>query len=135
MKPLLLLSVILAALLLALPASGSDILGFTEEVSPPEQGNATEPYIAVDRSDGTVWVAWQASGTHVARSDDGGRSFVQTPIVDLFGRDLGDVDIAVGGPTPCTAPTSSCLPGTHRVYVSSLERAPLILQTRTCPPR
>src|SRR5436305_14596955 len=84
----------------------------------------------MDHSDGTIYVAWQASGTHVARSDDGGRSFVQTPIVDVFGNDVGDVDVSVGGPTPCAAPTSSCLPGTHRVYVSSIERAPLLLQTR-----
>jgi hypothetical protein len=124
-----LLAVIAAALLFAVPASGSDILGFTEEVSPAAETNATEPYIAIDRSDGTIYVAWQASGTDVARSDDGGRSFVQTPIADFFGRDLGDVDVAVGGPTPCATPTSSCLPGTHRVYVSSLERLPLILQT------
>src|SRR5205814_2773210 len=106
----------------------ADILGFTEEVSPAEQTNATEPSIAVDRSDGTIYAAWQASGTHVARSDDGGRSFVQTPIADVFGNDVGDVDIAVGGPTPCAAPTASCLPGTHRVYVTSLERLPLLLQ-------
>jgi hypothetical protein len=86
-------------------------------------------------------VAWQSDGSHVARSDDGGRTFVQTPEFDVFGRDLGDVDIAVGGPTPCatpvapttitigtaTAQTGGCLPGTHRVYVSSLERTPLIL--------
>src|SRR4051812_9144019 len=85
----------LAALLLfAIPASASDILGFTEEVSPEADGSATEPYIDIDRSDGTVWVAWQSSGSHVARSDDGGRSFVQTPEFDVFGRDLGDVDIA-----------------------------------------
>jgi len=42
-----------------------DLLGFTEQVSPPAQTNATEPYIAVDRSDGTVYVAWQASATSV----------------------------------------------------------------------
>jgi hypothetical protein len=53
---------------------------------------------------------------------------VQTPIVDLFGRDLGDVDVAVGGPTPCTVATTSCTPKTRRVYVSSLERAPMPLQ-------
>src|SRR5207237_6246029 len=76
-----------------------------------------------------VYVAWQASGTDVARSDDGGRSFVQTPIADLFGRDVGDVDVRVGGPTPCSTPTSGCLPGTHRVYVSSIEKLPLLLQT------
>src|SRR5919204_1648261 len=130
-----LLALILSALLLAMPANAGDLLGFTEQVSPQEETNATEPYIAIDHSDGTVWVAWQASGTHVARSDDGGRTFVQTPITDLFGRDLGDVDIAVGGPVNCTAdamqmPAIPCTPGTHRVYVSSLERAPLILQTR-----
>jgi hypothetical protein len=118
-----------AVLVLAIPAASSIIEGFTETVSPGAEGNATEPYVAIDRSDGTVWVAWQASGTDVARSDDGGRTFVQTPIADLFGRDTGDVDIAVGGPTPCPIATSTCLPGTRRVYVSSLEKLPLILQT------
>src|SRR5207249_4672201 len=68
----------------------------------------------------TVYVAWQASGTHVARSDDGGRTFVETPINNLFGSDVGDVDVRVGGPTPT---------GTHRVYVSSIEELPLVLQT------
>src|SRR5437870_13553534 len=92
--------------------------GFTTQVSPSSQTNATEPYIAIDRSDGTVWVAWQASGTHVARSDDGGRTFVQTPIDDLFGRDLGDVDIAVGGPTPCTVATCSSTHKIHHVNLS-----------------
>ncbi|MFL5950247.1 MAG: hypothetical protein ACJ74M_01445 [Gaiellaceae bacterium] len=116
------------ALVCAVPASASDILGFTEEVSPEAETNATEPYIDIDRSDGTIWVAWQASGTHVARSDDGGRSFVQTPIADVFGNDVGDVDIAVGGPTPCAVPTPTCMPGTRRVYVTSLERLPLPLQ-------
>jgi hypothetical protein len=124
------LAVLTSALVLVMPASAGDILGFTEAVSPEAETNATEPYIAIDHSDGTIYVAWQASGTHVARSDDGGRSFVQTPIVDVFGNDVGDVDVAVGGPTPCAAPTSSCLPGTHRVYVSSIERLPLLLQTR-----
>ncbi len=103
---------------------------FTTRVSPPAQTNATEPSLAVDRSDGTIYVAWQASGTHVARSDNGGRSFVQTPINDPFGNDVGDVHLRVGGPTPCATPTASCLPGAHRVYVTSLERLPLALQTR-----
>src|SRR5204863_652753 len=125
-----LLALLAIALVGAVPAGASDILGFTEEVSPESETNATEPYIDIDRTDGTVWVAWQASGTHVARSDDGGRSFVQTPIVDVSGNDIGDVDIAVGGPTPCATPTASCLPGTRRVYVTSLERLPLALQTR-----
>src|SRR5947209_4575758 len=129
MHRLLLLAAV-AALALPQAASSGDILGFTEQVSPDTQTNATEPSVAVDRSDGTIYVAWQASGTHVARSDDGGRSFVQTPIADLFGRDLGDVDVRVGGPTPCSSPTTNCLPGTHRVYVSSLERLPALLQTR-----
>ena len=123
------LAVLTATLVVAMPASAGDLLGFTETVSPDAETNATEPYIAVDRSDGTVYVAWQASGTHVARSDDGGRSFVQTPIVNLFGNDIGDVDTAVGGPTPCTTPTSTCIPGKHRVYVTSIERLPLLLQT------
>ena len=111
-------------------AAFADIIsGFTETVSPGAQTNATEPSVAVDRSDGTIYVAWQASGTHVARSDDGGRSFVQTPIADFFGRDMGDVHVRVGGPTPCATATATCLPGAHRVYVTSLERLPLILQT------
>jgi hypothetical protein len=103
--------------------------GFTTQVSPATQTNATEPSVAVDGSDGTIYVAWQASGSHVARSDNGGRSFVQTPITDFFGRDIGDVAIRVGGPTPCAAPAPTCLPGSRRVYVSSLERLPLPLQT------
>jgi hypothetical protein len=123
-----LLAALAVALICAAPAGAGDVLGFTEVVSPEAETNATEPYIDIDRTDGTVWVAWQASGTHVARSDDGGRTFVQTPIADLFGNDVGDVDIAVGGPTPCATPTSSCLPGTRRVYVTSLERLPLPLQ-------
>ena len=45
----------------------ADILeGFTEKVSPDNETNATEPSVAIDRSDGTVYVAWQAGGTHVA---------------------------------------------------------------------
>jgi hypothetical protein len=116
---------------LALPSAAlsSDILdlleGFTEQVSPAEDMNATEPYVAVDRSDGTVYVAWQSGGSHVARSDNGGRSF--TPVFSED--DIGDVDIAVGGPTPCTVPTSGCIPGSHRVYLTSLEMLPLPLQT------
>jgi len=111
----------------AAAAFGDIISGFTEKVSPDAQTNATEPSVAVDRSDGTIYVAWQAGGTHVARSDDGGRTFVQTPIP---GRDLGDVAIRVGGPTPCATPATNCLPGAHRVYVTSLEQLPLPLQTR-----
>lgn len=128
------LAVLGAALALSLSffaaAAFADIIsGFTERVSPDAETNATEPSVAVDRSGGTVYVAWQASGTHVARSDNGGRSFVQTPIADFFGRDMGDVHVRVGGPAPCAAATATCLPGTHRVYVTSLERLPLILQT------
>src|SRR5213076_46598 len=109
-------------------AALADIIsGFTEKVSPDGQTNATEPSVAVDRSDGTVYVAWQASGSHVARSDDGGRTFLQTAFPS---GDVGDVAIRVGGPTPCTAATSNCSPGTHRVYVSSIELTPLALQTR-----
>jgi hypothetical protein len=95
--------------------------GFTTQVSPAGQTNATEPSVAVDRSDGTIYVAWQASGSHIARSDNGGRSFVQLNELDPFGRDLGDVDVRVGGPS---------VSGTHRVYVSSLERLPLALQVK-----
>src|SRR2546423_2774799 len=101
----------------------ADISGFIERVSPDSETNATEPSIAIDRSDGTIYVAWQASGSHVARSDDGGRTFIQKPEIEL-GHDLGDVDIRVGGPTVCTVPPSGCVPGAHRVYVSSLERLP-----------
>ena len=47
------------------PSGGAGILeGFTEQVSPDAETNATEPSVAIDRSDGTVYVAWQASGTH-----------------------------------------------------------------------
>jgi hypothetical protein len=120
----------------ALIASTSRSTGFTTQVSPPGQDNATEPSVAVDRSDGTVWVAWQASGTHVARSDDGGRNWAQV----LSESDVGDVDVRVGGPTPCATPvaptivngltvTPGCTPGTHRVYVSSIEEIPFALQT------
>jgi hypothetical protein len=103
--------------------------GFTTQVSPANQTTATEPSVAVDRSDGTVWVAWQAGGRHVARSDDGGRTFVQTRINSVFGNDLGDVAIRVGGPTACAGASGGCTPGTRRVYVSSLERLPFALQT------
>jgi hypothetical protein len=126
----LLLSALAALLVWAAPASGGGILGFTEEVSPEAETNATEPYIAIDHSDGTVYVAWQASGTHVARSDDGGRTFTE-----LFHEaDVGDVDIAVGGPVNCAAdaahvPAISCASGAHRVYVTSIEETPLPLQT------
>jgi hypothetical protein len=115
--------------LLSLHALAADKTSFTRQVSPSSKANATEPSVAVDRSDGTVWVAWQASDTHVARSDDGGHTFVETAISNLFGSDLGDVDIRVGGPTPCNVLTSGCSPGTRRVYVSSIEELPLVLQT------
>src|SRR5438552_17683084 len=123
------LAVALSISFFVMSALADVISGFTEKVSPDAEMNATEPYVAIDRSDGTVYVAWQASGTHVARSDDGGRSFVQTAIGDVFGSDVGDVDVRVGGPTPCVIPAARCLPGTHRVYVSSLEKLPLPLQT------
>ena len=80
----------------------ADTTSFTRRVSPSSETYATEPSVAVDRSDGTVWVAWQASGTHVAGSDDGAHTFVEMPISNLFGSDVGDVDIRVGGPTPCS---------------------------------
>src|SRR5438876_10184023 len=104
--------------LLSLQALAADTTSFTRQVSPSSETNATEPSVAVDRSDGTVWVAWQASGTHVARSDDGGRSFVQTPIVSPFGNDVGDVDVRVGGPTSCPVAPGSCLTGTSRVWLT-----------------
>ncbi len=120
---------ILSAVILSAALSGQAAYaatGFTTQVSPVGQTNATEPSVAVDRSDGTVWVSWQASGRKVARSDDGGRTFVQTPVGDS---DVGDVDVRVGGPTPCMVATTTCLPGTHRVYVTSIEELPLALQT------
>src|SRR5205807_6706121 len=115
-------------------ASTNTSTGFTTQVSPSAQTNATEPSVAVDRSDGTVWVAWQASGTHVARSDNGGRTWAQV----LSESDVGDVDVRVGGPTPCATPVAptivngvtvvpGCTPGTHRVYVSSIEEIPFAL--------
>ena len=37
------------------PSGGAGILeGFTEQVSPDAETNATEPSVAIDRSDGTV---------------------------------------------------------------------------------
>src|SRR5882672_21113 len=114
------LFLLLASVGMAVTTLAAGLNGFSRQVSPPAQTNATEPAIAVDPSDGTVWVAWQGSGTHVARSDDGGRTFVETPINNLFGSDVGDVDVRVGGPTPS---------GMHRVYVSSIEELPLLLQT------
>src|SRR2546426_1706003 len=121
----------LTSLLLATPSARTEnIIGFTRQVSPPAQTNATEPSVAVDRSDGTVYVAWQASGSHVARSDDGGRTFIQKPELDPLGHDVGDVHIRVGGPSPCSTQTSSCTPGAHRVYVSSIEELPLLLQVK-----
>src|SRR3989442_11949251 len=128
MKPALPKFVLAGTVLCVLTLTAMGATGFTTQVSPDTQTNATEPSVAVDRSDGTIYVAWQAGGTWVARSDDGGRSFVQTPIVNFFGRDIGDVDARVGGPTPCSTSTATCLPGTHRVYVSSIERLPLPLQ-------
>lgn len=123
---------VVLALGLATAAAGGDLLGFTEDVSPDAQTNATEPSVAVDRADGTVYAAWQATGSKFARSDDGGRTFVQRPTTadDPFGRDLGDVHVRVGGPTPCSTPQPKCAPGSHRVYVVSLERLPLVLQVQ-----
>ena len=123
------LALALSVSFFAMSALADIISGFTEKVSPDAERNATEPSVAIDRSDGTIYVAWQASGTHVARSDDGGRTFVQTPIMNPFGNDIGDVDVRVGGPTPCITANTGCLPGTHRVYVTSLERLPFLLQT------
>ena len=115
--------------LLAVSARASASTGFTTQASPSSQTNATEPYIAIDHSDGTVWVAWQADGSHVARSDDGGRTFTEMAINDYLGSDVGDVAIRVGGPTPCAIVTTGCVPGTHRVYLTSISLVPT-LQTR-----
>lgn len=130
MRRLLLLLVIAIGGLAATQIAGADIIGgFTETVS-GDQTNATEPFVAVDRSDGTIYAAWQGSGSHIARSDDGGRSFVPLAEGDFFGRDLGDVVVRVGGPTPCAVASPTCLPGTHRVYLVALERLPLTLQVK-----
>jgi hypothetical protein len=114
-------------------AHAGSVTGFTTQVSPSSEANATEPSAAVDRADGMIYVAWQdGGGRHVARSDDGGRTFTQ---LMLPSTDIGDVDVRVGGPTPCattvtpTPGTLGCLPGTHRVYVTSIEETPLPLQT------
>src|SRR3989442_14842343 len=86
-------------------AAFADIIsGFTEKVSPDAQTNATEPSVAVDRSDGTIYVARQAGGTHGARSDDGGRRIAQAPTHDPSGRDVGDFHVPAGGPPECTPP-------------------------------
>jgi hypothetical protein len=116
-------------LLFAGSARAGTSTGFTTQVSPDSRTDATEPYIAIDRSDGTVWVAWQAGGSHVARSDDGGRTFTEMPINDPLGSDVGDVAIRVGGPTPCAVATQTCLPGTRRIYLTSISLVPT-LQTR-----
>src|ERR1041384_2318617 len=60
---LLLLAMLGVALAAGLaPASGGLIEAFTEQVSPEAETNATEPSVAVDRSGGTVWVAWEGRG-------------------------------------------------------------------------
>ena len=46
---LILSAALLTPLTFAAIALAGDILGFTEEVSPPAQLNATEPSVAVDR--------------------------------------------------------------------------------------
>lgn len=123
--------VLAGTILCVLTLTAVGAVGFTTQVSPSSQTNATEPFVAVDRSDGTVYVAWQASGSKAARSDDGGRTWVQLGADDaVFGRDIGDVTIRVGGSTPCATPTRTCLPGTHRVYLSSIDRLPTALQAR-----
>jgi len=68
------LALALSVSFFAMSALADIISGFTEKVSPDSESNATEPSVAIDRADGTIYVAWQASGTHVARSDDGGRA-------------------------------------------------------------
>src|SRR2546427_9298083 len=45
--------------LLSVQALAADTTSFTRQVSPSSETNATEPSVAVDRSDGTEWVAWQ----------------------------------------------------------------------------
>ena len=118
------------ALGLALATPAGAAKRFTSQVSPKSQTGANEPSVAVDRSDGTVYVAWQG-GTNVARSDDSGHTWVQTPLNDTFSS-IGDVDIRVGGPTPCSTgfPEANCIAGKHRVYVSSISTTPLPLQTQ-----
>jgi hypothetical protein len=122
-----LIQLALVAVALVMPIFGATTVVVKTQVSPAGQTNATEPSVAVDRSDGTVYVAWQASGSHVARSDDGGRTWTQLP---SSGADNGDVDVRVGGPTPCSMLTATCTPGTHRVYLTTIESTPLELQTK-----
>src|SRR2546421_10701199 len=98
-RPTLSLSIAVGLLLVA-NQSALAANAFTTRVSPAAQTNATEPSVAVDRSDGTIYIAWQASGTHVARSDNGGRSLVPTPLTHPFRNDIGHVHPPVGGPTP-----------------------------------
>src|SRR5436853_6514388 len=82
----------LTSFLLATPSARTqDIIGFTRQVSPSSQTNATEPSVAVDRSAGTVYVEWQESGSHVARSEDGGRPLTTEPENDPFNTVMGDV--------------------------------------------
>src|SRR5256712_11196027 len=107
---------------LTLTAAGAT--GFTTQVSPSSQTNATEPSVAVDRSDGTIYVAWQAGGTHAARSDDGGRTFVQLALANPFGGDIRDVAIRVRGATPCSVATRTRPPKARPGYLTPLERLP-----------
>src|SRR5258708_17522324 len=67
-------------LLRARVAFASDLAGFRQQVSPSSQSNAMEPSVGVDRSDGTVYVAWQATGSHVTPPDHGGRALLHTPL-------------------------------------------------------
>src|SRR5438477_11395884 len=91
------LAVALSISFFVMSALADVISGFTEKVSPDAEMNATEPPVAIHRSDGTVSVAWQASGTHGARSGDGGRSCVQPATGHVCARHERDVGLRVGG--------------------------------------
>src|SRR5437899_3172286 len=113
--------------LLSPPALAQNILGFTEQVSPNAQSNATEPSVAVDRSDGTVYVAWQASGTHVTRSDDGGHTFGSA--VDVLGTDM----IAFANSFCNTVPSGIEVdPETGEVYVQWITADPVQNTSQGC---
>src|SRR2546426_1801076 len=104
-------------------AAFADIIsGFTEKVSPDAQTNATEPSVAVDRSDGTIYIAWQASGTHVARSDNGGGRVVQTPLARPPAGGSGGVGFPICGPPPSAAATPTRLSLAPPGFVASLSR-------------
>src|SRR5436853_489995 len=134
----------LTSLLLATPSARTEnIVGFTRQVSPSSQTNATEPSVAVDRSDGTVYVAWQASADHdqvyvsyhdfsvsqiwVAASNDGGNTF--GPSVDV----LGTNGMAFANSFCNTVPSDIEVdPETGEVYVQWITADPVMNVGQGC---